>query len=98
MQLEDEVFEFEFEAFAPKEMDFHSIKQYLVQYLDRGLFNASELADIVLALGAGGVGSTMKVGGEQEDALGFISLVPIRPNQVIYFWCHKNRKRNVFNN
>ncbi|KAF2459097.1 p21-C-terminal region-binding protein-domain-containing protein [Lineolata rhizophorae] len=68
----------DFEWFDPQEQDFEGVKMLLRQLLDSDaeLFGLSQLADLILAQPL--LGSTVKVGGNEEDPLAFLTVLNLK--------------------
>jgi len=62
----------------PKELDFKTIKTFMMQYLEGKAWNATELADLVIAQKF--VGSIIKVEGDDEG-FGFISVINLNQHK-----------------
>lgn len=70
----------DFAFFDPEEIDFHAIKNFLLPYLEGQTFNASELADLIIAQNEY-VGTVVKVEGEDET-YGFVSVINLHKHKV----------------
>lgn len=70
----------DFAFFDPEEIDFQAIKNFLLPYLEGQSFNASELADLIIAQNEY-VGTVVKVEGEVET-YGFVSIINMHKHKV----------------
>ncbi|CAG8455476.1 15229_t:CDS:2 [Acaulospora colombiana] len=78
---EEQIVDVDFDFFDPKEIDFHSIKNLLIQLFssDSELFHLSELTDLII--GQPLLGSTVKVDGSESDPYAILTVLNINEHK-----------------
>jgi protein BCP1 len=82
--FQEELVDVDFDFFDPKEIDFHTIKQLMIQLFssDAELFNLSELSELIIKQPL--LGTTVKVDGADSDPYALLTVLNMNEHKVLF--------------
>ncbi|CAI2173362.1 13617_t:CDS:2 [Funneliformis geosporum] len=95
--LENEIVDVDFDFFDPKEIDYQTIKQLMIQLFstDAELFNLSELSELIISQPL--LGTTVKIDGADSDPYALLTVLNMNEHKVNTYNFEKTKKNTNLN-